>query len=166
MITLGQKIIFFLCSSFAFAVRQCSVSDVRQSECFINETCMANSNSSNENIGRCKCKRGFERINESVCVQILVNKNGQKPTTSSLVDDSNSNHLALTVLIPLFIICVVIIGVYALVFKQAVKINNSPQNQEEEGLEEQKYHQDEMLSTHQKMYLLMITQTIYAFHGV
>lgn len=86
--------------------------DTRQVECSINEACTANSTVDDTNdIGYCHCNVGFKRVNGTLCVQIQE-KNVQQPSTSSLVDNSNSNHLAAAILIPLFVISLVIVGIY------------------------------------------------------
>ncbi|KAI4467444.1 atp-dependent protease [Holotrichia oblita] len=118
MITLGQRVVIvataiLLAFSITLAQKQCSLKDTRQVECSINEACTVNSTvDGTDDIGYCDCRVGLKRVNGSLCVQIQENKNAQQPSTSSLVHGSNSNHLAAAILIPLFIISLVIIGIY------------------------------------------------------
>lgn len=94
--------------TFTLALRQCSLRDIRTQDCWANETCTAQGTS--VDIGYCECQRGFQRINESLCIP--VNKTAQQPSTSSLVHNTSSGHIAAAILIPLFIISLLIIAIY------------------------------------------------------
>lgn len=107
MVRLSDTVIILSLIAFEqfVAGKQCNPHSMRDVACKQNETCTAT--------GFCECKVGFKLINDT-CLNITTTKDAPdaQPVIHSSTEESTSNHVAAGILIPLFLITVVICGVF------------------------------------------------------
>lgn len=87
------------------ASRQCDPSDLNSLQCSETELCDNSTRS-------CQCPSGFERENNTYCVEKVISSSQSTPNYSSLVDNKGSGSLVAGILIPLSLIIFVICGIY------------------------------------------------------
>lgn len=104
---LSLILLFILQSSLG--KQSCDSSSIIEKQCHKTFMCVPATDSTN---GYCDCLPGHTQINDTFCMKIGDSKT---PKTSSLVnneDDNGSGHVVAGILIPVFLIMVVIAGIY------------------------------------------------------
>ncbi|KAF2885395.1 hypothetical protein ILUMI_20793 [Ignelater luminosus] len=92
--------------------QQCDITTVVNKQCSPTETCIP---TKDPKYGLCQCLPGFVRVNNSHCENVTKSNDLSIPKSSSLIDedaDNGSGHVVAGILIPLFLITIVICGVY------------------------------------------------------
>lgn len=101
----------FLLNS-ALGKQPCDTTTVVSKQCSPTETCVPAKEPKN---GNCECLPGHTRINNTYCENVTKSDDPPTPKSSSLVNEDESSghgHVVAGILIPVFLITVVICGVY------------------------------------------------------
>lgn len=115
MFSIVQLVVAFFIVLFSSTLgnRTCDTETIVYNQCSETETCIPATGS---NKGYCECHPGLIRVNSTHCKSIINRiKEQQTPKSSSLVDkgaNSNNGNIVAGILIPIFLIMVVICGVY------------------------------------------------------
>jgi len=105
-------ILIFLLNTVLGKQTSCDSTTVVNSRCTATETCVQTTDSKN---GYCECLPGLTRVNATFCKNVTKSDDSPTPRSSSLVDEdegSGSGHVVAGILIPIFLIAVVICGIY------------------------------------------------------
>lgn len=109
MVTISYSVILLLILHSSLGKQACDSSSIIERQCHKTFVCVPTNDSTNS---YCECLPGHTKINETFCTNVSDATTAKSSSLVNKEEDNGSGHVVAGILIPVFLIMVVIAGIY------------------------------------------------------